>query len=139
MAAITIVALGDSITARTPGLTSQIEAPANGSGSVESQGAYWLWQAHLDWRVMNRGVNDLYQGRTADLVERELQLMYEAARAAGIRVVAGSIMRSNTATPGQNARLHGVNAWIASARRAILPSTSATRARRWRLRDCRTA
>ena len=57
MAAATIVALGDSTTAGTPGFRSPIEAPPNGAGDVESQYAYWLMQEHADWRVLNRGVN----------------------------------------------------------------------------------
>ena len=139
---ITIVALGDSTTAGTPAFTSPIEAPPNGSGNVESQYAYWLMQAHPDWQVLNRGVNgersdqigarfardaaqatpevvviiagvnDVYQGRTAASVERELEAMYTAAHAAKIAVVAGSIVPYNTATADQNARMRAVNGWI---------------------------
>ena len=58
------------------------------------------------------GVNDIYQGRSAASVERELEAMYDAARAAHIAVVAGSIIPFNTATPDQNARMHAVNDWI---------------------------
>jgi lysophospholipase L1-like esterase len=140
--AITIVALGDSTTAGTPGFRSPIEAPPDGSGNAESQYAYWLMRAHPDWDVRNRGVNgersdqirarfhrdvveanasvvviiagvnDIYQGRTAASVERELEAMYDAARAARIVVVAGTIIPYNTATPEQNAGMHAVNAWI---------------------------
>ena len=139
---ITIVALGDSTTAGTPGFKSPIEAPPDGSGNVESQYAYWLMAAHPDWQVLNRGVdgqrsdqvrarfardtvqaapdvaviiagvNDIYQGRTAAAVERELEAIYEAARAATIAVVAGSIIPYNTATPEQNTRMRAVNDWI---------------------------
>jgi lysophospholipase L1-like esterase len=141
-ALITIVALGDSTTAGTPAYKSPIEAPPNGSGNVESQYAYWLMRAHPDWRVLNRGVNgersdqirarftrdatqatpavvviiagvnDVYQGRSAESVERELEAMYTAARAAAIAVIAGSIVPFNTASPDQNARMHAVNDWI---------------------------
>ena len=141
-ALITIVALGDSTTAGTPGYRSPIEAPPNGSGDVESQYAYWLTQAHPDWDVLNRGVNgersdqirarfardavqpkpavvviiagvnDIYQGKSAASVEGELEAMYDAARAANIAVVAGSIIPFNTATADQNARMHLVNDWI---------------------------
>ena len=141
-AIITIVALGDSTTAGTPAFKSPIEAPPGGAGNVESQYAYWLMQAHPDWRVLNRGVNgertdqirarfardaaaakpdvivivagvnDVYQGRSAASAERELELMYDAARAATIPVVAGSIIPFNVATPEQNVRMHEVNAWI---------------------------
>ena len=139
---ITIVALGDSTTAGTPAHKSPIEAPPNGSGNVESQYAYWLMQAHPDWQVLNRGVNgersdqirarfardaaqarpalvviiagvnDIYQGRSAESVERELEAMYDAARAAKIAVVAGTIIPFNVATADQNARMHAVNDWI---------------------------
>ena len=142
MALITIVALGDSTTAGTPAFKSPIEAPPDGSGNVESQYAHWLMQAHADWQVLNRGVNgersgeirarfardvvaaapevvviiagvnDVYQGRTAAAVERELEAMYEAARAARMAIVAGSIIPYNTATAGQNERMHAVNDWI---------------------------
>ena len=108
---ITIVALGDSTTAGTPAFKSPIEAPPDGSGNVESQYSYWLTQAHPDWRVLNRGVNgertdqirarfvrdvaqaqpavvviiagvnDIYQGRSAETAEHELQAIYDAARA----------------------------------------------------------
>jgi lysophospholipase L1-like esterase len=142
MAVVTIVALGDSTTAGTPAYQSPIEAPPEGAGNVESQYAHWLMLAHPDWRVLNRGVNgersdqirarfarhaaqdkpavvviiagvnDIYQGRSADSVERELEAMYEAAQAAHIAVVAGSIIPFNTATADQNERMHAVNDWI---------------------------
>jgi lysophospholipase L1-like esterase len=139
---ITIVALGDSTTAGTPAFKSPIEAPPNGSGNVESQYAHWLMQAHADWQVLNRGVNgertdeirarfvrdaaqakpavvviiagvnDVYQGRSAESAERELEAMYDLARAAKIAVVAGSIIPFNVATADQNGRMHAINDWI---------------------------
>jgi acyl-CoA thioesterase-1 len=142
VATITIVALGDSTTAGTPGFKSPVEAPPNGSGNVESQYAHWLMQAHADWRVLNRGVNgersdqirarfardvvpanpavvviiagvnDIYQGRTAESVERELERMYDAARAARMGVVAGTIVPYNSSGADENARMRAVNAWI---------------------------
>jgi len=141
-APITIVALGDSTTAGTPGFKSPIEAPPDGSGDVTSQYAYWLTERHPHWRVLNRGVNgersdqirarlsrdvlraapdvvvivagvnDIYQGRSAESIARELEAMYDAARAAAIPVVAGTILPYNSATPDENARMHAVNAWI---------------------------
>ena len=141
-ATATIIALGDSTTAGSPAFKSPIEAPPDGSGNVESQYAYWLTKRHPDWRVLNRGVdgertdeirarfardvvqaepdvvvilagvNDVYQGRSAESVEGELEAMYDLARAAKISVVAGSIIPYNTATPEQNARMHAVNGWI---------------------------
>ena len=139
---VTIVALGDSTTAGTPAFKSPLEAPPNGAGNAESQYAHWLMQRHADWRVLNRGVNgersdqirvrftrdvidvqpdvvvvlagvnDIYQGRTAESVERELEAMYDAARAAHIPVVAATIIPYNTATADQNERMRAVNAWV---------------------------
>ena len=146
--AVTIVALGDSTTAGTPGFKSPIEAPPDGSGDAESQYSYWLMKTHPEWRVLNRGVNgersdeigarfdrdviqergrapngaflvviiagvnDIYQGRSAEVVQSELRMMYDAARAARIPVVAGTIIPFDTATDDQNRRMHAVNAWI---------------------------
>jgi lysophospholipase L1-like esterase len=145
---IRIVAMGDSTTAGTPAFKSPREAPPNGSGDETSQYAYWLMRAHPDWEVVNQGinaqrsdqiaarfetdviaqkpaavviiagVNDVYQGRPAQHVTDQLTAMYERARAAGIRVVAGTIIPYNTATPDQNARMKEINDWIRSQGRA---------------------
>jgi lysophospholipase L1-like esterase len=137
-----IVALGDSTTAGTPGFLSPLEAPPNGRGDETSQYAYWLMRAQPGWEVLNRGVNgersdqiaariardalgvspaavviiagvnDVYQGRAAEHVTTQLRAMYDRAAHAGIRVVAGTIVPYNTATPDQNDRIHQVNDWI---------------------------
>jgi lysophospholipase L1-like esterase len=139
---VTIVALGDSTTAGTPGFKSPLETPPSGAGNPESQFAHWLQRTHPEWQILNRGVNgersdqiharfdrdvlgakpavviviagvnDVYQGRPADFVTGELRAMYEAARAAGVAVVAGTIIPFNTAAPDQNARMRAVNDWI---------------------------
>jgi lysophospholipase L1-like esterase len=145
---VRIVAMGDSTTAGTPAFKSPREAPPNGSGDETSQYAYWLMRAHPDWEVVNQGinaqrsdqiaarfdadvlaqkpavvviiagVNDVYQGRPAQHVKDQLASMYARARAAGIRVVAGTIIPYNTATADQNARMKDVNDWIRSQGRA---------------------
>lgn len=137
-----IVALGDSTTAGTPGFKSSIEAPPDGEGDPTSQYAYWLVEQHPAWRVLNRGVdgertdeiaerferdvlsrqphaivviagvNDIYQGRSADTITANLRRLYDQAIEAGIRVVAGSILPFNTATAEQNAAMRKVNTWI---------------------------
>lgn len=142
---ITIVALGDSTTAGTPLYQSPVEAPPDGRGDERSQFAYWLMQAHPDWRVLNRGVNgersdqiaarfdrdviahrpqavviiagvnDVYQGRPAEHVTSALLGMYERAARAGVPVVAGSIVPYNTATAEQNQKMRAINAWILAA------------------------
>ena len=98
-----IVAMGDSTTAGTPGWKSPIEAPPGGAGDETSQYAYWLMKAHPEWEVLNRGVNgersdqilarfdrdviaekpaavviiagvnDVYQGRPAEVVTANLR------------------------------------------------------------------
>ncbi len=140
--ALRIVAIGDSTTAGTPGWQSPLEAPPDGAGDETSQYAYWLMRAHPEWTVLNRGVNgersdeirarferdvvlaepavvvvlagvnDVYQGLPVEHVTAELRAMYDRARGAGIRVIAATIVPYDTATPDQNARMHGINAWI---------------------------
>jgi lysophospholipase L1-like esterase len=140
--ALTIVALGDSTTAGTPGFKSPVEAPPDGEGDVTSLFAWWLMQAEPAWRVINAGVNgersdeiagrferdvlahapdvlillagvnDVYQGRDAATVQEHLHAMYERAREARLRTVACSIIPFDTATPEQNAGMHAINAWI---------------------------
>jgi lysophospholipase L1-like esterase len=139
---VRIVAMGDSTTAGTPAFESPREAPPNGRGVETSQYAYWLMKTHPGWQVVNQGingersdeirrrfetdvialkpavvviiagVNDVYQGRAVQTVKDDLAAMYARANAAGIRIVAGSIIPYNTATPEQNARMHEVNDWI---------------------------
>lgn len=141
-ARLRIVAMGDSTTAGTPAFKSPREAPPKGSGDETSQYAYWLMRAHPDWEVVNQGinaqrsdqiaarfeadviahkpdvvviiagVNDVYQGRPAQHVIDQLRAMYQRAHAAGIKVVAGTIIPYNTATPDQNARMKAINDWI---------------------------
>ena len=139
---MTIVCLGDSTTAGTPLFKSPIEAPPDGEGDEQSQFAYWIRQAHPDWVVLNRGVNgersdqiaarfdrdvaahrpdvviviagvnDVYQGRPVEHVTSNLDDIYRRALDLGVRVVAGSIVPYNTATPDQNARMRAINDWI---------------------------
>ena len=157
-ARVRIVAMGDSTTAGTPAFKSPREAPPGGSGDVTSQYAYWLMQAHPGWEVINQGVNaqrsdviaarfdedvvakqpalvviiagvnDVYQGRPAQHVKDQLAAMYAKARAAGIRVVAGTIIPYNTATADQNARMHEINAWIRAQADAGVVTFADTRA-----------
>ena len=142
MFARTIVALGDSTTAGTPGFQSPVEAPPDGEGDVHSQFAWWMMQAEPGWRVLNRGVNrertdaiaarldrdvlaaspdllillagvnDVYDGDAPEDVQMRLAAMYARARQAGLPVVACSLLPFDTATPDQTTRMHAVNGWI---------------------------
>jgi lysophospholipase L1-like esterase len=139
---LTIVALGDSTTAGTPGFRSPVEAPPDGEGDPTSQFSWWLMQAEPTWTALNRGVNaertdelaarldrdalahapdvlvllagvnDVYQGRSVESVQGNLAALYARARDARLPVVACTIIPYNTATADQNARMRAINAWI---------------------------
>ena len=72
MSTIIVVCLGDSTTAGTPLFKSPIEAPPDGEGDEQSQFAYWLRQAHPDWRVLNRGVNGERSDEIAARFDRDV-------------------------------------------------------------------
>src|SRR5207249_10586915 len=65
---LTIVGLGDSTTAGTPGFRSPLEVPPRGDGNPESQYAHWMMRSHPEWRVLNRGIN----GETAEEIRNRL-------------------------------------------------------------------
>ncbi len=141
---LTIVGLGDSTTAGTPGFRSPLEAPPDGEGNPESQYAFWIMQAHPEWHVLNRGingetaaevrarfardvirekpayaivlagVNDIFSGAPAESVERELAAMYADALDAGIVPIAASVLPYDRATPRASAAIFTLNAWIES-------------------------
>jgi len=159
---MTVVCLGDSTTAGTPLFKSPVETPPHGEGDERSSFPYWLRHAHPEWRVANcgvngertdqiaarfdrdvlaaspaavtiiAGVNDVYQGRSAESVIVQLAQMYDRAFTAGIAVVAGTIVPYNTATADQNARMHAINNWIkaqaASRKRFLVADTRAAAA-----------
>jgi len=62
--------------------------------------------------VIIAGVNDVYQGRDAAHVIKQLTAMYRQAADAQIPVLAGTIVPYNTATPEQNGRMRQINDWI---------------------------
>ena len=138
----TIVALGDSTTAGTPGFRSPIEAPPNGAGDPTSQYAYWIMQRHPEWRVLNRGVageraddilrrfardvtahhprvviilagvNDIYQGDAAPRIIPRLQQLYQQAAQQQIMIVACTILPYTGMDAARRRCLSDVNAWI---------------------------
>ncbi len=139
---MTLVALGDSTTAGTPGFLSPAEAPPDGRGSEESQFAYWIRKRHPEWQVINRGVNgersdqilkrfdsdvlayrpglviilagvnDLYQGYPAERVKENLKAIYERAVENKIEVMACTLLPYNGASSKVQARMREVNEWI---------------------------
>ena len=54
--------------------------------------------------------------------------MYDRAAQAGIKVVAGSIIPYNTATPDQNSRMHEINRWIRDQKGVTFVDTRAAAA-----------
>ena len=143
-----IVGLGDSTTAGAPAFESPREAPPDGIGDPRSQYAYRLMQRHPEWRVLNRGVsgertdqilkrfdadvvtshpqiviilagvNDLYQGSSAERVTEHLRRLYERARQHGIDVLACTILPYNGSGVRVQARMAEVNGWIRDYARA---------------------
>jgi len=139
---VTIVGLGDSTTAGTPGFRSPLEAPPNGEGNPESQYAFWMMRSHPDWIVLNRGVNgetaeevrarlprdvlgarpayaiilagvnDIFAGQRAETVERHLAAMYADVLDAGIVPVAATVLPYNSATARASGDILTLNAWI---------------------------
>jgi len=144
---LTIVGLGDSTTAGSPYFLSPLEAPPDGRGNPEGQYTYWMTQRHPEWRVLNRGVNrertdqvlrraardaiaprpeyaivlagvnDVYQGREVDAARADLAAIYRAISAAGIRVVAATILPFNTMSREQAEVTEGLNRWISEEAR----------------------
>lgn len=143
-----IVGIGDSTTAGTPGFLSPVEAPPAGLGNPQSQYCYWMMKAHPEWTVLNRGVNgqrsdeilsrferdvtaekpsvvivlagvnDIYQGRTADSVKSNLEEMFALAERSGIVTVVATILPYNVAGPRECTSIREVNAWAEAASRA---------------------
>jgi len=139
---VTIVGLGDSTTAGTPGFRSPLEAPPNGEGNPESQYAFWMMRSHPEWTVLNRGVNgetaeevrarlprdvlgarpayaiilagvnDIFAGQRAETVERHLAAMYADVLDAGIVPVAATVLPYNSATARASGDILTLNAWI---------------------------
>jgi acyl-CoA thioesterase I len=139
---LTIVGLGDSTTAGTPGFRSPLEAPPNGAGNPESQYTYWISNLHPGWLIFNRGingeesaeilarlprdvisrkpdyavilagVNDVYRGRSLRSVETNLSKMYAQAGTGGIRVIAASVLPFNSMSRKQAREIRELNVWI---------------------------
>ena len=139
---VTIVGLGDSTTAGTPGFRSPLEAPPNGDGNPESQYAFWMMRSHPEWTVLNRGVNgetaeevrvrlprdvlgprpayaiilagvnDIFAGQRAETVERHLAAMYADVLDAGVVPVAATVLPYNSATARASGDILTLHAWI---------------------------
>src|SRR5438309_6212845 len=82
---LTIVGLGDSTTAGTPGFRSPLEAPPRGDGNPESQYEYWMTRSHPEWTVLNRGIN----GETSEEIRNRLPRDVLQVRPAYAIILAG--------------------------------------------------
>jgi acyl-CoA thioesterase-1 len=127
---MTVVALGDSTTAGTPGKTTfadrmmevrpgwtVLARGVNGerSDEVRERFATDVEPAKPAYVIILAGVNDVYQGRPAEATERDLMWMYRRAKAIGSVPVAATILPFSAATPDQSARIERLNAWIRNA------------------------
>ncbi len=137
--ALVVAALGDSTTAGTPFFRSPLENPPDGAGDPRGAYGYWMEKIHPDWRVVNlgingqrsdqitarldsalslkpdylvvlAGVNDVYQGRSANHVTETLDGLYAAAR--NTRVIACTILPYNGMPPDRMRTLREINSWI---------------------------
>ena len=138
----TILAMGDSTTAGTPGFRSPVEAPPNGKGNEQSQYTYWAAQSLPEVRFLNRGVNgertdpifkrlkwdlknlkpdmvillagvnDLYQQYPAEQIEAKLDKMYLYVVGEGVPLIACTIIPYNGMSSYDYQRLRQVNEWI---------------------------
>jgi len=145
---LTIVGIGDSTTAGTPGFHSPLEAPPRGRGNPESQYSYWMMAAHPEWVVLNRGVNgqrsdeilsrferdvlkerpevviilagvnDIFQGYPASFVKDNLCAMYDLAEGNHIRAVAATVLPYDIAGTSESRVMAEVNGWIEAEARA---------------------
>jgi lysophospholipase L1-like esterase len=140
--AMTVVALGDSTTAGTPGFRSPVEKPPAGQGNPESQYAYWLQKRTPGWTIFNKGingeatreilerfdrdvlfeqpdiviimagVNDLYRGGEPAQVKDNLKTIYDKARKNGMTVAACTILPYDDMGSAVLGKMKEVNAWI---------------------------
>lgn len=139
---LTLVALGDSTTAGTPGFRSPLEAPPHGSGNEQSQYIYWIMKRHPEWKVLNRGVagersdqilkrfdrdvlphrpdglivlagvNDLVQGYPIQHIQRNLAAIYRRTAKENIRLIVCTILPYNSASQEIYRNLIKINKWI---------------------------
>jgi len=139
---LTILALGDSITAGAPQFKSPAEAPPRGRGNPKSQYVYWLNLKHPEWKIYNRGisgqatlailnrteaelrdtrpdlvilmagVNDIYRNAAMPQTIKNLTAMIKIIRAQGIPVMLLSVLPYRGITPVQQKNLGDLNRWI---------------------------
>ena len=144
VATMTIVALGDSTTAGTPGKTTfadrMMEARpgwtvlargVNGERSDQIRARFERDVEALrpDYVIILAGVNDAYQGRPTEATKLDLMWMYRRAKAAGVMPVAATILPFTRATPEQSLRIERLNAWIrATASHERIPFCDTARA-----------
>ena len=139
---LTIVALGDSTTAGTPGFEPSFNIHAAGRGNIKSQYAYWLMQKHPKWNVLNRGVNgersdqilarfnrdvagahadlvvviagvnDIFQRKAIEDIQSNLKSMHQKAKENNIGFLMCTILPYDIASPEAFENIQKMNAWI---------------------------
>lgn len=139
---LTIVALGDSTTAGTPGFTPSFNLHAAGKGNIKSQYAYWLMQKHPKWKVLNRGVNgersdqilnrfdrdvlankpnavvvvagvnDIFQRKSIEETKKNLEKMHAKAKENKIGFILCTVLPYDIASPEAFENIQKMNQWI---------------------------
>lgn len=139
---LSIVCLGDSTTAGTPGFFSPRERPPDGMGDPQSQYAYWVMERHPEWTLYNRGVrgqrtdqmlrrfnwdvpphkpdivvilggvNDINQGKELSLIQDNLTRLYDLSLGEKAKVLACTILPLDIFEPAQKEKILMMNRWI---------------------------
>ena len=124
-----VAAWGDSITAEKAGWVSMLNKRCPVM-TFENLGVVGRWSRTgrklfeekvlsqgFDQVIIMFGMNDILGKSTAEAIESNLQAMYDAAKAKGLRVVAMTVTpagpsKYNKVTPKMQAELDKLNAWI---------------------------
>lgn len=139
---LSIVCLGDSTTAGTPGFFSPRERPPDGMGDPQSQYAYWIMQRHPEWTLYNcgvrgqrtdqmlrrfnwdvpphkpdivvilGGVNDINQGKELSLIQDNLTRLYDLSLEQKAKVLACTILPLDMFEPAQKEKILEMNRWV---------------------------
>jgi lysophospholipase L1-like esterase len=65
-----------------------------------------------EYVIILAGVNDVYQGRSVEVVKTNLAAMYSRAMSARIRVVAATILPYNAMGPREAESIRDLNLWV---------------------------
>lgn len=76
-------------------------------------------QEKPDYVIVLAGVNDIYEGRPLQSIQRNLLEIYEHIAQAGIVPVAATVLPYNTASKSDSSRIRELNSWIKNAAKSL--------------------